>query len=1218
MSTPRQASSSVSTMRRKLRTPLIVVAILAALGLGAAWIAPALVDADRFRPALEKLARQRLGRDVTIGELDVSFLPPTVIVRGAEIAGTTPGAPWLRARGVRVRTSWASLFSGELSVQAVAVDEPEVRILRAPDGRFNLATLLGERKPDGPARPLTVGEIRVRGGTVHVADAFIAPGRVVTTTLTNVDAVVRGLSRPDGMDVTATAHLASGGRAGWKGKIGPGNNLAGRARMDAVAVEPLMPYLASRLSVDRLEGAVSCDLEISRSEPGTTARGDVSVRGLRMSGGPRDARPADAAAAIDVAIASSGRTAIRRFDLSSGGTRVSTSGTVTDEPGEQVVALEVDAPRASLREVLALAAAAGQDLPVSGLGGDALSFKGSARIVRRGNPREVSSVALDGVRVSGLRLALRREPGGAWQLAGAPPATASAGPGLAIRIRDLAVTDAAARLEDASVNPPAITEIRDVRASIASWAPGEAGDVDISARVASGSLRVHGRVAAPGGATAGLPWDARITASGLDVAQAAALASVAGLAPRSGRASWEARLTGPPGALRLAGKLQMDQVRLALATGSEVVLDMPVEHDVTLRDPGGVEIHRLALSLPSGPVEIDGRLSTAGALRYDIGTRAPVTLDSRDVSWLLALAGARMPIGLELGEPMQVDARVRDAGRGLEIAGRAVLRRARVRHALLTEPLDIASATVALTGDSLQVDDASLRLGRSALRGSVALRDFSNPRLVFDLESPEADLDELFAVASNARTGGSPSRGAPAAGGASLAAMRADGRLRVGSATFGGLQLSRFDASVALTDGRLTFSPASVELYGGRGTGSAALDLAATPVRFDADMSLEDVDVRSLLQAGIGYGEFSGTGRLVARLSGEAGSVDGAIRAARGQGTVALRDGVVGRLNALKALERASVFGEQSLAALGARLSREGTPYSTLDGEWTLQDGTLRIVKSVLVAPDGEIQSSGPVSLVDQRINLDALVVFSKALSDAMRAEGSRAASVFWDARRSQVVLPARLTGTMQAPKAGIDWNESIGRVLERERDAILGRGQGGSTGNLGGGSGGVGGLLGGLLGGGRTTAPAPPSSAPAPAPAEGSAAAPSKATPSSAFEGGPTVRVDSAKMGGSVLTPDLRLRLTLSGTDLSHAIVVVSSPDGREIARVDRALESDVATFYAAAPRDVAAEIGGKVTVKFEVLRGPGPFVVTAQAVTAAGSAGEAVTASVPRHSPF
>ena len=106
--------------------------------------------------------------------------------------------------------------------------------------------------------------------------------------------------------------------------------------------------------------------------------------------------------------------------------------------------------------------------------------------------------------------------------------------------------------------------------------------------------------------------------------------------------------------------------------------------------------------------------------------------------------------------------------------------------------------------------------------------------------------------------------------------------------------------------------------------------------------------------------------------------------------------------------------------------------------------------------------------------------------------------------------------------------------------------------------------------------------------------------------------------MGGAVLSPDLRLRLTLTGSDLSHAIVVVTKPGGQEVTRVERALETDVTAFHATAARTSPAEISAKLTVKFEALRGMGPFVVSATPVDASGREGSPVSVQVPQYSPF
>lgn len=1191
-SNPGEDGSHMS--RRTRRLLVVTAAALGALVL-ALLVAPLFVDADSFRPTVERMAKERLGRSVTLGRMSVSFLPPQVTVKDVVVAGAEGGAPWIEAKAMRVRASWGGLLTRRLVIRSVALDSPSVRLLRAPDGRWNLLEMV--RPKDGAPRSesaVTLDEVAVRDGRVEVVDAFVRPGSVSKLSVHGLDARVRGLSSGGRVDATVSGEIPGSGRASWDGRLGSKSELSGRARLQDLALAPLAPWLSGLTGMPTLEGTMTTDLEIERGGGSSSAKGSVAVSAFRLPVA-QGAAPVDASAEVDVR-GGEGLVTVERFDVKTGGSALSARGEVRDDAGRQAITLELDAPRVSLREIAGLFAALGTALPISGLEGDAASMKGRARIVRGGEPRAIESVALDSVRVRGVSASLVKDATG-WHAASA--ARRSEAPSPKLSVRDLSVTDATIRLTDATRTPPVSTDVTDVSLSVASWSPGEAGAIDLSARVASGDVSLKGQVAAPEEAGGGAPWDARLSVKGLDLAKAAALASAVGLKPKSGTADWSATLTGRPDDLAVRGRLDLKSARIPLESGRVVELDLGVDHDVRMLSQGRVRLDRLVLGLPGGPLELDGRVQTGERLRYDIGTKAPARLTPEDVAWLVALAGEALPFEIETTDPLAVDARVRDAGTGLEMSGTATLSRAVVRHEAIGAPVEVARASVSLRGDGAEVRDAALRLGASALAGSLSVDGFDDPSLRFDLSSSQADLDELFSLLSSGR--------AAATGDAkpSLARrLRGGGRLRVDRASFGGIELDAFGATVALRDGRFVFEPARVQLYGGAGTGRAAFDLSGAAPRFDVDFSLDGVDVKPLLAAGLGYQDLSGRGRVQGRLQGTAsGGLAGALESMVGDGTLSLVDGEIAKLDALRALEKASVFGERSLASLGSRLSREGTRFESLDARWTMRGGVLRFDDARLVAPDADIGGAGSARLITKDLDADAVITFSQALSEQMRAEGSRAADVFWDARSGRVVLPARLSGAPGSMKATIDWGAALSQVLRRRVSDLGGGGGSGDSG-----SGAAPGLLDVLLGGGSGRQRS-----------DGSAreAAPAR-EPAREVSASPDVRVDSARMGGSVLAPSLKLKATLSGARLSHGVVIVTGPGGREVAREDRAFEQQVRDFYAAAPRDAPAEIQVKLSFGLDRLGGLGPFTVSIVAVDEDGRESRPQPADVEAFSPF
>jgi len=1238
-------------MKPRTRKLLLIVAMLFVAVIVALLLLPRFIDANSFRPAIERIARERLGRDVTLGDLSVTFLPPSVVVQDVSLAGGETGPPWFQAKRARVRASLGPLFSGRLEVHGIDLDEPSFRLLRAPDGRWNLLELAkpGDGTSGGPSK-VSIDAVRIRGGHVEIADAFVVPGSVVRQEIGDLDARIDGLSLERGMDAEISAEAISlGGRVAWKGRVGPGKQADGRLEMEHVDIAGLAPYLEGLALVAGARGRVTLDMRVARdAESGAHASGTIAVADFLLGRALQGASPVSASADIDARVEPSGRVGIGKFDVETGSSRLSVSGSVEDEKGAQVMSLVLADSRAKLSDIAALTAATGVALPISGVGDQDVRISGKARVQRDGDPKELREVALDGVRIKGPKLVLVKGADGEWGLPGGKRnTTSSKNSGMRLLARDVSIEDATLSLEDRSEpGPPRVTTLENASLGLESWAPGKPGRVSLAARVAGGKVEAKGLVSAPPRENEeGSPWDLDVVVEGIDIAKLPGDPQ----APRAGRLDARASLKGVPGrSLGIAGHADIADGSFTLEGGRRIELDMPLDVDALMESEGRVTLRKLGLSVNGSPIELSGQVKTGTPLMYDIGTHGTATLTPQAISGLIALAGKALPVDLELSEPVQVDMRVKSAGGPLEMKGHAELRRATLRHALLEKPLEVARAIVDFQGDRIAFSDTALRLGATSLQGALTLTDFEAPTLRFDLESQEADLDELFAVASRARS--VPQKEGEAEKPSLVKRLRANGSLAVRRATFGGLEMTDFTTDVDLHDARLTLEPVALRLYQGKGNGRATFDMSASPLRYAVDMALDDLDVQALLAAGLDYRDFSGNGHVDARFEGSAGSLEDALRAVQGGGNAHLRTGVVSGLNVLQALEKAGgVFGEASLAALGARLAREGLAYDTLDGAYSVSGGKLHLTDVVMESTDARMTGEGDVEMISKAIDLDVVILFSEAMSRQMQQEGSRAAEIFWDDKRSRVVLPARLTGTAKAPKASIDWNEALGRVASRKlQDALLGRSSNGS------GAAGASGatasqasqaqdLLGRLLGGRSGSKSSEPAAGPAkPAgqassqsagqvagqsassPAEPVAddddAQPFRAAPrpNAASSGAPSAHIDEARRGGSVLAPDLKVKVTLSGRELSHAVVVVSDAGGREIQRMDRAFESDISTFYATAPRDQPASIPVKLKVDGSKLLGVQGLKVAIVPVDASGRRGGEVTADVASASLF
>lgn len=140
----------------------ILLGTLTGLALVAAWLAPAWLEVERFRPQLTAVVADALGRPVDIeGRLSITLLPrPTVTLRGVRLAGEP--AALLEVAAVEAGLDPAALLRGEAEVTALTLDRP----------LFAGAALAADAP--GLARRASAGQgpqqVLLRNGSIVVSD----------------------------------------------------------------------------------------------------------------------------------------------------------------------------------------------------------------------------------------------------------------------------------------------------------------------------------------------------------------------------------------------------------------------------------------------------------------------------------------------------------------------------------------------------------------------------------------------------------------------------------------------------------------------------------------------------------------------------------------------------------------------------------------------------------------------------------------------------------------------------------------------------------------------------------------------------------------------------------------------------------------------------------------------------------------------------------------
>ena len=138
-------------MKRATRNTMGAVAALVVLAL----LVPPLISMGRFRGRIDQSIAQALGRQVTIGEVNLRLLPQPGFDLQRLVVADDPSfsaEPMLRADEVTAYLRLSSLWRGRLEIARLSLENPSLNLVRRGDGRWNVYALL-ERTARTPSAP---------------------------------------------------------------------------------------------------------------------------------------------------------------------------------------------------------------------------------------------------------------------------------------------------------------------------------------------------------------------------------------------------------------------------------------------------------------------------------------------------------------------------------------------------------------------------------------------------------------------------------------------------------------------------------------------------------------------------------------------------------------------------------------------------------------------------------------------------------------------------------------------------------------------------------------------------------------------------------------------------------------------------------------------------------------------------------------------------------
>jgi AsmA protein len=218
-------------MSRTLRYILIGIGVLIVLLI----VVPFFVPVNQFKPTIEEKASAALGRKVQLGNLSLSLLHGALTAQDLSV-GDDPKfspSPFLTAKSISVGVEIMPLiFSRQLNVTDITIDEPQVTLLKNANGVWNYSTIGASASGSTPEAKQPAATTPVPSSAtpdISVKKLELQDGKIVVgattlrqrTTYDHVNVKASDFSMNSKFPISVSADLPGGGSLKLDGNVGP-------------------------------------------------------------------------------------------------------------------------------------------------------------------------------------------------------------------------------------------------------------------------------------------------------------------------------------------------------------------------------------------------------------------------------------------------------------------------------------------------------------------------------------------------------------------------------------------------------------------------------------------------------------------------------------------------------------------------------------------------------------------------------------------------------------------------------------------------------------------------------------------------------------------------------------------------------------------------------------------------------------------------------------
>jgi AsmA protein len=384
---------------------VLAAVILIALAL------PFFINANQFRPILEERLTAALGREVKIGDLKLSLFSGGASASDVTIADDPAFSkePFLRAKTLAVGVElWPLIFSRQLNVTSLTIDQPEIALLQSAAGQWNFSSL-GGKAPASAASAVPTPGASSSPTALSVKLVKISNGRLIfqSRRMEKVNIELRDFSATSSFPFSLTADVAGGGSVKLEGKAGP------IPQADVIETPFKLSLTITSLDLagsglaqpsSGIAGIVSLDGNAASNGHAVSVKGKLKAENLKLAKG---GSPAKRAVEIDLALshdlAMQGGT-VERCAIQIGSAQANLNGTYRLNEDSPVISMKLVGNKMALTELATILPAldvvlpAGSNIDRGTLSVDVTSLGPIDRLLTTG------SIAVDDARLNNFDL----------------------------------------------------------------------------------------------------------------------------------------------------------------------------------------------------------------------------------------------------------------------------------------------------------------------------------------------------------------------------------------------------------------------------------------------------------------------------------------------------------------------------------------------------------------------------------------------------------------------------------------------------------------------------------------------------------------------------------------------------------------------------------------------------------------------------------------------